>query len=128
MTIPEFYAYLVRARHDLWDVLATVPDDVASAPIQGGAWTCLKDLVLHTAAAEDSWVHEDVQRISPILASHEALRDLTAETARTASIEALLDVLSDVPAELEPRLRLGPLPRGPPRPGPGCSVPPPSPR
>ena len=98
MTIPEFYAYLVRARHDLWDVLATVPDDVASAPMRGGAWTCLKDLILHTAAAEDSWVHEDVQRIAPILASHEALRDLTAETARTASIEALLDYWRTVEA------------------------------
>jgi uncharacterized damage-inducible protein DinB len=89
MTLHEFYDYLVRARHDLWDVLATVPDEIASAPMAGGAWTCLKDLILHTAAVEDSWLHEDVQRTAPLLAAHETLRDVTKDSVRSVPIETL---------------------------------------
>lgn len=105
MTIAEFYDYLVRARHELWDVLATVPGDVASAPMRGGAWTCLKDLVLHTAAAEDAWVHEDIQRIAPIKASNGALRDVTEDTVRTVPIDALLDYWRAVEASTLAYLR-----------------------
>lgn len=37
MTVHEFYAYLVRARHDLWEMLTEVPDD-AGRPLDGASW------------------------------------------------------------------------------------------
>mgnify|MGYP002778876004 CR=1 FL=1 len=63
MTIPETYDYLVRARRDLWAALEAAPDEVLSRPLLAGPrFRCVKDLVCHVAAVEDSWLHEDILR------------------------------------------------------------------
>lgn len=67
MEIHAFYDYLVRARRDLWAFLETVPDDVLSkALIPGERFHSIKDLVLHIPVVEDSWVHEDILRDTPV--------------------------------------------------------------
>jgi uncharacterized damage-inducible protein DinB len=67
MTVPDYYTYLVRARRDLWAFLETVPNEVLSKPVlPGERFHCIKDLVLHIAAVEDSWLHEDILRDQPI--------------------------------------------------------------
>lgn len=67
LNIPETYAYLVRARRDLWATLQSVPDEVLAKPVlDGSRFHCLKDLVLHIPAVEDSWLHEDILRDQPV--------------------------------------------------------------
>lgn len=67
MNIPETYAYLVRARRDLWTVLEAVPDELLSRPLlDGSRFHCIKDLVLHIPAVEDSWLHEDILKDEPV--------------------------------------------------------------
>ena len=67
MNIPEFYAYLVRARRDLWAALEALPEEVlARHMIPGERFHCIKDLVLHIPAVEDSWLHEDILRDTPV--------------------------------------------------------------
>jgi uncharacterized damage-inducible protein DinB len=67
VNIQRYYTYLTRARRDLWAFLETLPDDVLSAPvIPGERLHSIKDLVLHTAVVEDSWVHEDILRDEPV--------------------------------------------------------------
>ena len=62
-----FYDYLTRARRDLWTFLESLPDEVlARAVIPGERFHCIKDLVLHIAAVEDSWIHEDLLRDTPV--------------------------------------------------------------
>ncbi len=58
MNIPETYAYLVRARRDLWAALERVPVEVLSRPLlEGERFHCIKDLVFHLADVEDGWLH-----------------------------------------------------------------------
>lgn len=63
MNIPDTYAYLVRARRDLWLVLESVPDEVISRNLlNGDRFHSIKDLVWHTAEVEDGWIHGDILR------------------------------------------------------------------
>lgn len=74
MNIPETYEYLVRARRDLWAVLESTPDEALSRPVLAGSrFRCIKDLVLHIPMVEDSWVHEDFLRDSPVWTGYPAL-------------------------------------------------------
>lgn len=67
MNIPETYDYLCRARLDLWARLESVPDDVLSRPVLSGKrFHCIKDLILHVPMIEDSWLHEDIGRDTPV--------------------------------------------------------------
>jgi len=76
MNIPETYDYLVRARRDLWTTLEGVPDDVLSSPLLDGVRLhSIKDLVFHTAAVEDCWLHEDILGDQPVLNSTHLLKD-----------------------------------------------------
>lgn len=74
MNIPEISAYLSRARRDLWAVLEGVPDEVLSrSMLDGPRFHCIKDLILHVPMVEDSWIHEDFLRDTPIWAAYPAL-------------------------------------------------------
>jgi uncharacterized damage-inducible protein DinB len=67
MTINDYYDYLVRARRDLWTFLETMPDEaLAKKVVPGPRFECIKDLILHIAEIEDSWVHEDILRDQPV--------------------------------------------------------------
>ncbi len=67
MTIQTYYTYLTRARRDLWAFLETLPDEVLSkSVIPAERMRCIKDLVLHIAVVEDSWLHEDILRDQPV--------------------------------------------------------------
>jgi uncharacterized damage-inducible protein DinB len=77
MNIPETYDYLVRARRDLWATLEGVPDEVLSRPLlDGDRLHCIKDLVMHVAAVEDCWLHEDILRDQPVLETIPAFKDI----------------------------------------------------
>ncbi len=78
MTLREYYAYIKRARRALWPALLELSDNEASAPIPGDVWSCLKHLAFHAASAEDAWMHEDVQRVEPLLLRNEALQGADA--------------------------------------------------
>ncbi|AWN24155.1 hypothetical protein DKM44_13725 [Deinococcus irradiatisoli] len=76
MDIPELYAYLVRARRDLWATLEAVPDEVLSRPLlQGERFHCIKDLVAHTAGVEDGWLHYTILQDTPVEEAFPKLRD-----------------------------------------------------
>lgn len=69
MNIPEMYEYLMRARRDLWGVLEGTPDEILSKPLLEGEklrFKSIKDLVAHVPIIEDSWIHEDFLRDTPI--------------------------------------------------------------
>ena len=67
MTINDYYDYLVRARRDLWAFLETMPDEaLAKKVLPGPRFECIKDLISHIAAVEDSWIHEDILRDQPV--------------------------------------------------------------
>jgi uncharacterized damage-inducible protein DinB len=67
MTISDYYDYLVRARRDLWAFLETIPDEaLAKKVLPGPRFEYIKDLLLHIAAVEDSWIHEDILRDQPV--------------------------------------------------------------
>jgi len=67
LDVPGFYGYLVRARRDLWASLETMPDGVLSkAVIPGQRFHSIKDLLLHIATVEDSWIHEDILQDQPV--------------------------------------------------------------
>ncbi len=77
MEIPVFYDYLMRARRDLWAFLTTVPDEVLSkSVIPGERFHSIKDLVLHVPVIEDSWVHEDILRDTPVWESLDGFPDV----------------------------------------------------
>lgn len=64
MDIPRFYGYLIRARRDLWATLEQAPEGVLGEPhIPGERFHCIKDLLVHMAAVEDSWLNEDILRV-----------------------------------------------------------------
>lgn len=76
MNISEVYAYLVRARRDLWAALESVPDEVLSRQLlDGEMFHCIKDLIFHIPAVEDGWIHEDILREQPLRDSIPALKD-----------------------------------------------------
>ena len=67
MNIQSYYAYLTQARRDLWAFLETLPDEVMSkSVIPAERMHSMKDLVLHIAVVEDSWLHEDILRDQPV--------------------------------------------------------------
>ena len=67
MNIVETYSYLVRARRDLWACLEGVPEQVLSRPLlDGEAFHCIKDLLMHVPLVEDGWIHEDILRVQPV--------------------------------------------------------------
>jgi uncharacterized damage-inducible protein DinB len=67
MTVTDYYDYLVRARHDLWAFLETMSDDaLAKKVLPGPRFECIKDLISHIMAVEDSWIHEDILRDQPV--------------------------------------------------------------
>jgi uncharacterized damage-inducible protein DinB len=67
MEIQTYYSYLTRARRDLWTFLESMPDDALSkSVIPADRMRSIKDLVLHIAVVEDSWIHEDILRDSPV--------------------------------------------------------------
>lgn len=70
MDIPEFYAYLTRARRYLWFVLGEAPDAVlANDVIPGERFRSVKDLLVHIPVVEDSWLHYDILQDKPHLES-----------------------------------------------------------
>ncbi|WP_420595446.1 DinB family protein [Deinococcus sp.] len=75
MNIPEIYAYLVRARRDLWATLEAVPDEVLSRPLlDGERFHSIKDLVAHTAGVEDGWLHYTILQNTPVEDAFPALK------------------------------------------------------
>jgi uncharacterized damage-inducible protein DinB len=67
MTIAAYYDYLVHARCDFWAFLETMPDEaLAKKVLPGPRFECIKDLISHIAAVEDSWIHEDILRDQPV--------------------------------------------------------------
>ena len=67
MNIKAYYTYLTKARRDLWAFLETLPDEVMSkSVIPAERMRSMKDLVLHIAVIEDSWLHEDILRDQPV--------------------------------------------------------------
>lgn len=93
MNAGEIYAYLGRARRDLWATLEGTPDEVLSrALLDGERFHSIKDLLFHVAAVEDGWLHEDIRRLSPVLDAFPALSATTGgpEYARF-SLHELLD-------------------------------------
>jgi len=93
MNISEAYAYLVRARRDLWATLQGVPDEVLSRPLLDGAKLhCIKDLVFHIAATEDFWICEEILREPPMRQTIPALKDTRGGPIFAAvALETLLD-------------------------------------
>lgn len=67
MKIQTFYQYLTQTRRDLWAILEGLPDEVLSKDmIPAERFRCIKDLLMHIAAVEDSWIHEDILRDTPV--------------------------------------------------------------
>lgn len=57
----------MRAGRDLWAFLETPPDETLSKPVlPGKRFHCIKDIVLHIAIVEDSWLLEDILRDQPV--------------------------------------------------------------
>lgn len=76
MNIPQTYDYLIQTRRDLWTALKTVPDEVLSCQLlEGERFHCIKDLLFHIAAVEDSWIHEDILRDEPVFLRTSSLKD-----------------------------------------------------
>ncbi len=76
VNIPTFYDYLTRARHDLWTFLGTLPDEaLARAVLPGNRFHCIKDLLAHVASVEDSWIHEDILKDTPVWESAPSFED-----------------------------------------------------
>jgi uncharacterized damage-inducible protein DinB len=67
MNTITFYTYPTRARQDVWETLQNIPEsDLAQPVFRGERFRCIKDLVMHIAAVEDSWLHEDILRDTPV--------------------------------------------------------------
>jgi len=93
MNIPEIYAYLVRARRDLWTTLEAVPDEVLSSPLlEGSRLHCIKDLVMHIADVEDGWTRGDILRDQMVQKDFPALMNTEGGPVYAGfSLEMLLD-------------------------------------
>ena len=93
MNVGEIYAYLGRARRDLWATLEATPDEVLSrALLDGERFHSIKDLLFHVAAVEDGWLHEDIRRMPPVL---DAFPELSATTGGPEYARFLLRELLD---------------------------------
>ncbi len=92
MTILEMYDYLVRARRDLWATLETVPDEVLSRHLlQGEDMRCIKDLIFHTAAVEDGWLHYTILQDEPIQNGVSDFEGIQDELHAEVTLSRLLD-------------------------------------
>jgi len=93
MNIPEIYAYLVRARRDLWTTLEAVPDEVLSSPLlEGSRLHCIKYLVMHIADVEDGWTRGDILRDQMVQKDFPALMNTEGGPVYAGfSLEMLLD-------------------------------------
>jgi uncharacterized damage-inducible protein DinB len=93
MNISEIYDYLVRARRDLWAALEKVSDEILSRPLlKGERFHCIKDLVFHTAAVEDGWIHYTILRDQPVLDTFGTLKDIgEGPLYEDFALETLLD-------------------------------------
>ncbi len=90
MNISQTYDYLVRARRDLWSRLESVPDEVLSRPLlKGERFRCIKDLVFHTAAVEDGWIHYTILCDEPVEHSFPVLKG--TQDASSIALGLLLD-------------------------------------
>jgi uncharacterized damage-inducible protein DinB len=90
MDIPEMYDYLIRARRDLWSTLEGLSDEVLSRPLmKGERFRCIKDLVFHTAAVEDGWLHYTILSDEPVETAFPALKG--TEDASSIELKLLLD-------------------------------------
>lgn len=92
MNISGMYDYLVRARRDLWATLETVPDEVLSRHLlQGEDMHCIKDLIFHTAAVEDGWMHYTILQDEPIKKSDSTFKGIQDEKHEELPLSRLLD-------------------------------------
>jgi uncharacterized damage-inducible protein DinB len=92
MTILEMYDYLVRARRDLWATLETVPDEVLNRHLlQGEDMHCINDLLFHTIAVEDGWMHYTILQDEPIKKSFPDLRDARTPINADLPLSRLLE-------------------------------------
>ena len=92
MHLPDIYDYLMRTRRDLWAALEALPDEVLSRPLAGDTWyPCLKDVVFHIITVEDGWVNMDILREDPMLAKHDALRDVEEDAVCDVELGTLLN-------------------------------------
>jgi uncharacterized damage-inducible protein DinB len=93
MNAGDIYAYLGRARRDLWATLEATPDEVLSRPLlDGERFRSIKDLLFHVAAVEDGWLNEDIRRIPPVLDAFPALSATTGGPVYAPfSLRELLD-------------------------------------
>ncbi len=67
MTVQSFYDYLRRSRQDLFTFLRSMPiESISRDVIPGERFHSIKDLVIHIAVVEDSWLHEDILKDTPI--------------------------------------------------------------
>jgi uncharacterized damage-inducible protein DinB len=96
------YAYLGRARRELWTALEQAPDTVLARPmLPGERFHCIKDLLFHVAAVEDGWLHEDILRVAPVLDTSEVLAQTTGGPEYAAvRLATLLDYWRAVEARM----------------------------
>lgn len=95
MDIPSFYDYLTRARRDLWAVLEAAPEEVlAKAVIPGRRFHSIKDLLVHVAAVEDSWLHEDILNDQPLWTTVPAIAEAEAQDDPHFAETPLSEILS----------------------------------
>jgi uncharacterized damage-inducible protein DinB len=105
--ISGFYSYLIRARRDLWMALQAAPDEVLAAPrIPGPRFHGIKDLLVHIAAVEDSWLHEDILQDEPHWRSVPAIAEAQDGPHYAAlPLAAILDYWRAVEASTQTYLR-----------------------
>ena len=109
----DTYDYLRRARRDLWATLEATPDEVLARPaLPGQRFHSIKDLVLHIPMVEDSWLHEDILRDTPVWEDVPALVDAKDGPHYAAfPLATLLDYWRQVEAStLEEEARLVTVP------------------
>ncbi len=67
MKVQSYYGYLVQSRRVLWAFLELLPDvALAQVVLSGPRFHCIKDLLAHIYSVEDSWLHEDILRDTPV--------------------------------------------------------------
>lgn len=104
MTPRTFYAYLCRARRDLWAVLGTLPDAVLSErTMRGKRFGCLKDLVIHIPTVEDVWIREDILGVPLVQETFSDREIFVQEHVYDQPLERLLEYWRAVEADTESR-------------------------
>ncbi|MFN3266662.1 MAG: DinB family protein [Deinococcales bacterium] len=67
MSYDPFDRYLIRARQDLRSALEHLPTEYLSRQVLSGKrFACIKDLLMHIADVEDSWLHGDILKDAPV--------------------------------------------------------------